>query len=1069
LRLVRLTEEWTAKAAEFEASRANAPAELAAFDEAKPLEPLTIPEGATLATLEPMLAEAETNYAVAQQEFTSLMEEPARRAARRAAIPDKLTQLRKQLADVNLQGDAVAAAGESPWVTLGRLLVYRARLQSINAEINALTAEIASYEARTNLLSRRQDAARARLNRVERYVKALRDAVTQARRVEAAAAAEAARSAIAEILEVAPEVREQVEALADANTRLAELRTGPEGLALRIDRANTRLEWVTQESTRLQTEEAILRERIIAGGLSGNVAALLRRHRGMLPEAHDLRQNLSDRASTLAQAEVDRIDFREERQEAGDIEAEINRVLNLVSEDVSDFERGRIAEIIRAQVTSRRDLLDALLGDYDSYIKVLTELNARERELLLQTQTFAEFIDANILWSGGAPVLAPEHVFDAVQGLRWLLEPSAWLQIGEAAWRDALRHLPLYFVFILLVAAIGYLRWRAIGRIPQLGERARRSWHTTFGESVQTLIITFINSIAVPVVIAFAAWRLQMSVGPRPLTTAIGDGLLAGAVVFFMLNLTRHLLAKGGLFASHFDWVAGPIPALRRYLATLTVVVYIYLDPPEEAWRVANGRMAFVLMNLAIAVVAFFCARTARSALAKSRKPTTIGPRPYFGIVLLLCGTPFVLTVLAWTGFYYTAFELALRFYGLLAWLLVVLTGIGMVRRWLALTRRRLAIEQAKRKRALMLDATDQQTERELIESEIDLTRIDSQTQSLVRLVGAFAVFLGAYVIWIDILPALTVLEEVELYRIATDVSDVTENPDGTTSSVVYQELTPITANHVVVGAFFLAITLMAVRTLPGLIEIILLQRLGMGAGERYATVAIFRYAVFLVGILALFNYLGVGWSKVQWLVAALSVGLGFGLQEIFANFISGLILLFERPIRVGDIVTIGDVSGTVTQIRIRATTITDFDRKELVVPNKEFVTGQLINWSLSDTILRLIIPVGVAYGSDTKKVVDTLYRIADEHEEVLDDPPPLVLFQEFGANSLNFELRVFIPDSDIRLRLSHEMHMQIDREFRKAGIEIAFPQRDLHIRSGLERFAPASRVQEQSASEPAS
>ena len=127
----------------------------------------------------------------------------------------------------------------------------------------------------------------------------------------------------------------------------------------------------------------------------------------------------------------------------------------------------------------------------------------------------------------------------------------------------------------------------------------------------------------------------------------------------------------------------------------------------------------------------------------------------------------------------------------------------------------------------------------------------------------------------------------------------------------------------------------------------VILQRLSFDAGSRFAVTTVVRYVIVVVGVVVTFGQLGIGWSKVQWLVAAVTVGLGFGLQEIFANFVSGLIILFERPIRVGDIVTIGGFSGRVTQIRIRATTIRQWDRKELVVPNKEFITGQLINWSL--------------------------------------------------------------------------------------------------------------------------
>jgi potassium efflux system protein len=196
----------------------------------------------------------------------------------------------------------------------------------------------------------------------------------------------------------------------------------------------------------------------------------------------------------------------------------------------------------------------------------------------------------------------------------------------------------------------------------------------------------------------------------------------------------------------------------------------------------------------------------------------------------------------------------------------------------------------------------------------------------------------------------------------------------------------------------------------------------------------------------AFLSLIGLQWNSIQWLVAAMTVGLGFGLQEIFANFVSGLIILFERPIRVGDTVTVGDTVGTVSKLRIRATTITDWDCRELIVPNREFVTNRLVNWTLSDKILRAVLRVGIAYGSDTEKAERLLREAADAHPLVLKSPCPVVFFSSFGDNSLNFELRVYLRGIENYMKVQHEMNMAIDKIFREHDISIAFPQRDTHL-----------------------
>jgi potassium efflux system protein len=237
-------------------------------------------------------------------------------------------------------------------------------------------------------------------------------------------------------------------------------------------------------------------------------------------------------------------------------------------------------------------------------------------------------------------------------------------------------------------------------------------------------------------------------------------------------------------------------------------------------------------------------------------------------------------------------------------------------------------------------------------------------------------------------------------------------------------------------------------RNLPALMEITVLNRLPLDRGGRHAVSIIMHYSVVLTGVFVALRTLNINWASVQWLAAGITVGLGFGLQEIFANFVSGMILLFERPIRVGDIITLDDVTGTVTNIRIRATTVTNWDRKELIVPNKDLVTGRLLNWTLSDTTNRIVINVGVAYQSDANRARQIMQQTVVSHPNVLTDPPPAVTFESFGDSTLNFVIRAYLASLDVRLETIHGLHVSLHQRLQKEGIEIAFPQRDINIRN---------------------
>lgn len=232
--------------------------------------------------------------------------------------------------------------------------------------------------------------------------------------------------------------------------------------------------------------------------------------------------------------------------------------------------------------------------------------------------------------------------------------------------------------------------------------------------------------------------------------------------------------------------------------------------------------------------------------------------------------------------------------------------------------------------------------------------------------------------------------------------------------------------------------------------------RRGLDEGVQYALNRLLHYLILAVGAFLALDNLGISLTALAGLGAILAVGIGFGLQNIAQNFVSGLILLLERPVKKGDFVVVGDTRGTVREIHARATVVTTLDNTDILVPNGQFITEAVVNETFDNRRIRMRVEVGVAYGSDTALVRTTLERVAHENEQVMQDPAPKVWFTNFGDSSLDFALLVWLPDPLLQPQVASDLRFAIDLAFRSAEIEIPFPQRDLHLRSGWPEPRPA-------------
>ena len=232
------------------------------------------------------------------------------------------------------------------------------------------------------------------------------------------------------------------------------------------------------------------------------------------------------------------------------------------------------------------------------------------------------------------------------------------------------------------------------------------------------------------------------------------------------------------------------------------------------------------------------------------------------------------------------------------------------------------------------------------------------------------------------------------------------------------------------------------------------LAKTHLDIGVRMAMGTIVRYVLIVIGFIIIIQYIGVDLSVLTIIAGALGVGVGFGLQNITNNFVSGIIILFERPIKVGDRIEVGNVSGDVIRISMRSTTINTNDNISIIVPNSEFISSKVINWSHTDRNVRFNIPVGVSYNSDPERVREILMKVAEENEGVLKNPAPDVLLEEYGDSSINFTLRVWTSDYITQPNvLKSQLYYSTFKKFKKAGIEIPFPQRDIHVKNDSIKF----------------
>jgi potassium efflux system protein len=1021
---------------------------------AKDGEASVVPEVAAdtpLDRIERQLQREQIDGAAAKARRAELERQLAYQENRPAAIRQRLTAAQEEQESIAaaLQAELGGDAGPAPGSTTGsdqlqaRRWSLETRYIALSTEIHALDQELLSLPMRLDLIAAKRTEADAINDRIAQRVETLRTLLNARREAGAKEAAIAAERMV-----------QATAALDPALARLAEQNAELTGALAAVVEQSARLETEQQHAEQLTARTQANLERAqtakAAGVQADDLGQLLLEHHTALPdlELHTRRVSALDRQ--IAAVTLSRLRLQEEAERLAD---PVTVAAESAAGQPGAGSRPAVAaaapDLRRELLEQRRSLLERQLDAETVYLERLRKLRSTEARLMESARAEGAFLNEQLFWLPTGAKTHPGDLAKLPEEMRQLLAPERWSELSRSLY-DQVAPSPLFWLTLLLSGGLLWKRRAMIAAIQKMAERPVGTGVARFGDTLRALLLTLAYAAPLPLLLGVIGWRLLAAAEGTELAPVLGAYLVRTSVMLYILLMFRALCLPSGLGMAHFRWAEPDVRRLGAELrwftwavvpALLVLRVAMSLNPAVAGGLVT--RLGLLVAGLATGIFFYRIFNPKRGLLRRRLEDADAGLlyRAYPLWFPLLIAFPLALLALILAGYVHTAVVLSNAFTLTLgmASALVVLHALAV--RWLTLARRRLALQAALERRRVALAAREQDEAQasdtaELTpaeEADLDLDEASAHSLDLLRITIAFIALLGLYLIWSAVFPALGVLDDVILWRHTTTL-------DGEPRSL------PVTLADLGLAFAYLIATAVLAKGLPALLNMILAGRLQVASASRYTIITLTNYAVIAGGTVLALNTLGAQWSQLQWLVAALGVGIGFGLQEIVANFISGLIILFERPIRVGDIVTVGDTDGVVTKIRIRATTIRNWDRKELLVPNKEFITGRLLNWSLSDQVTRLMVVVGVAYGSDVEQAHTLMREAAHEHPRVLDDPKPILSFEGFGDNSLTLILRAYIDDLDYRLATVTELHKAIYAKFREAGISIAFPQRDLHL-----------------------
>ncbi|HGN0868204.1 TPA: mechanosensitive channel MscK [Providencia alcalifaciens] len=876
-----------------------------------------------------------------------------------------------------------------------------------------------------DVLQKQRDYTAVYIEQLDARIQVIQDAISKERLSDSQSTVrEAQNTSTDDTVQQNPIIQKEVEINNKLSNRLIEVTQDGNKMVQNGIRVKTWLERATQSERNLKEQINVLRGSLL-------LSRILFQQQIDLP-ADILTKNLP---VTIADLRLEQFDINQQRDALYQPTDYINTLEHEQAVKVGEQENARLftpedkTALVKI-LDVRRELLDELNLQLGGQISQAINLQLDQNQLLSVVSSLEHTLAQQIFWVNSNKPMDIE-----------------WLKAFPEAATNQLTHLDFDFSFSslkkgllsslwvtipLLLAALIFiwLNRKITQRLHDIDLRLSSLRNDSVLNTPLALFLTLLQTIPISlVVIAIGYWFLKTG---NLQGEFIWSYFLQLAIFWALFELTFRVLKPQGIAEKHFNIEHENAQRMRRRMVRLSVplipLIFFSTYGMINPLKVSEDVIGQLVVSICLLLLCIFTIPFCKQVWKETGSHLTRSI-----LITLLTFSPLILIGLMIAGYYYTTLRLANRWLDSLYLLALWYITYNVCLRGLSLGARKLAYKRALERRAQSKQQED--TENEPIkEPPMTIELISQQSLRLTTMV-LFIIFAFAfYAIWSDFITIFSFLDSVQLWSYTA------------TSAEGANIMQHVTLANLILAVVIVVVAWIMTRNLPGLLEVLVLSRLKLRQGSTYAITTMLTYVIVSIGAIASLGMIGVTWNQLQWLAAALTVGLGFGLQEIFANFVSGIILLFERPIRIGDTVTIGTYSGTISKIRIRATTIVDFDRKEVIIPNKAFVTERLINWSLSDTVTRITISLGVAYGSDLEKVKRVLLQAATSNSKVMTDPAPAAYFLSFGASTLDHELRFYVRQIGERTITSDEVNREIDRLCRENDINIAFNQLEVYL-----------------------